>query len=69
MADFDKAVDLDPKAADGYDNRGLLYRFKRNCERAIVDPDKAIALDPNTASFYDDRALCYEGRRQRPGDC
>ena len=52
IADYDKAIELDPKLAPAYMNRGVAkYNLKQYSE-AIADYDKAIELDPDYAPAY-----------------
>jgi tetratricopeptide (TPR) repeat protein len=37
IADYNQAIQLDPKFADAYDNRGLAYADKGDDDRAIAD--------------------------------
>jgi tetratricopeptide (TPR) repeat protein len=57
IADFDKALTLNPKLATAYNGRGLVNYSKAQFAQAIVDYDKAIAFDANSAEFYGNRAL------------
>ncbi len=60
IADYDKAIALDPNVAIAYTNRGLAYGRKGAFDRAIADYTKAIALDPNFADAYTNRGVaCY----------
>jgi tetratricopeptide (TPR) repeat protein len=60
IADYDKAIALDPNFALAYSNRGLAYAKKGDVDRAIADYTKAIALDPNFADAYTNRGVaCY----------
>jgi len=49
LADYTKAIELDPKDAYAYYNRGLHYRAKGDLDHAIADYRKAIELDPKDA--------------------
>ena len=63
IADYDKAIALDPNYAAAYNNRGLIYQKKGEVDRAIADYDKAIKLDPNIAAAYRNRGLVvYNGK-------
>ncbi len=42
IADYDKAIALNPKYADFYNNRGIAYNKKNEYDSAIADFDKAI---------------------------
>ena len=54
--DFNKAIELAPKAADAYYNRGILKTEINNLEGAIDDYNKAIELDPYHYKAYQNRA-------------
>jgi tetratricopeptide (TPR) repeat protein len=62
IADYDKAIQLNPAYAIAFDNRGYTYEEKGDHDRAIADYDVAIRLDPKKASDYDDRGLAYEAK-------
>ena len=49
IADYTKAIEIDPKFADAYYNRGLAYCYKQDYDRAITDYTKAIEIDPKFA--------------------
>jgi serine/threonine protein kinase len=58
LADFNKAIKLDPKHAIAYSNRGLLKKEKLNdVSGALADFNKAIELDPELAIAYSNRGL------------
>jgi len=59
IADYNKAIRLEPKAAAPYYDRGVAYHAKGNLGRAIADYNKAIRLDPNSAPAYRARGLAY----------
>ncbi len=44
LADYDKAIELDPGAALAYFNRGDEYRLLGDHERAIEDFETAVSL-------------------------
>ena len=46
IADFSKAIEIDPKSAIAYNNRGWAYEGKKDYDRAIADYSKAIEIDP-----------------------
>ena len=50
IADYDKAIELNPKLAPAYNDRGNVYSAKGDYDRAIADFDKAIELTQNTPS-------------------
>ena len=46
IAEFTKAIQLDPKFARAYFARGLVYQDKGDTDRAIADFTRVIELDP-----------------------
>ncbi len=59
IADYDKAIELDPANALAYNNRGRAYADKGDHDRAIADYDKAIQLDPKFAQRLQRRGNAY----------
>src|SRR6476661_245800 len=47
IADYDKAIELNPEYASALNNRGLAYFNNGQKERAIADYDAAIKLEPD----------------------
>lgn len=62
LADFDRAIELEPKVAQIYGNRAELHRVMRRHEKAIADATEAIRLDPSYNSFFTVRGLTYEAQ-------
>ncbi len=60
IADYDKAIELDPKDASVYYNRGVANSKQGKYEEAIADYDKAIELDPKDASVYYNRGYAKD---------
>lgn len=56
IADFSRAILLDPNEADYYYQRGLILRELSDRQAAIQDFDEAILRDPNHAWAYLQRA-------------
>jgi TonB family protein len=50
IANFDKAIALNPQRDISYLSRGLAYYYKENYDRAIIDYNNAIKLEPNVTS-------------------
>ena len=46
IADYNKAIEIDPKLAAAYRSRGNAYADKGEYDRAIMDYTKAIEIDP-----------------------
>lgn len=73
IADFDRAIELDPGCAEAYHMRGLAYHLQGlgyigialvesnplDIEQAIRDYDRAIELDPGMTTAYHDRGSAY----------
>ncbi|MFZ1988533.1 MAG: tetratricopeptide repeat protein [Alphaproteobacteria bacterium] len=62
IADFTKAIALNPKFINAYYDRGLVYISKGDYDRAIADLNQAIGLDPNDAISYSNRGAAYSGK-------
>ena len=45
--------------AEDFNNRGLIYLWNGQAQRAISDFDRAIALNPELPAAYNNRANCY----------
>ena len=55
-------IELRPKFADGYNNRGVAYMKMGDYDRAIAEQTKALEIDsttPEAFSYYFNRALTY----------
>jgi tetratricopeptide (TPR) repeat protein len=59
IADYDRAIELDPKYAMAYHNRGLSHYNRRDYDQAIADYSHAIQLNPKYAVAYHGRGLAY----------
>ena len=70
LADFNKAISLDPNYAQAYANRALIYRKTGRLDLALADDNKALAIDALRAGLSRPRhRLSRAGpRRQALGD-
>ena len=59
IAEYDKAIELDPRYAPAYYNRGNAYYKLENVDQALADYDKAIELNPNYAPAYSNRGIAH----------
>ena len=59
LADYNKAIELDPKYAVAYNNRGMLHYYARAFDKAFVDFDKAVELNQQIFVAYNFRGLLY----------
>jgi tetratricopeptide (TPR) repeat protein len=55
IADFTKAIELNPKSDFAYVSRGVIKRHKRDLDGAIADFSKAIQLNPKNSTAYAQR--------------
>jgi len=59
ISDFNKALEIDPRDADAYINRGIAYQREGKYEQAISDFNEAIEIDPKDADAYILRGHAY----------
>jgi tetratricopeptide (TPR) repeat protein len=64
LADYDKALALDPENVGAYINRGLVHSDRGELDAADADETKALALDPDNATAYNNRGFA----RSKKGD-
>jgi tetratricopeptide (TPR) repeat protein len=65
IAEYNEAIELDPKYADAYLNRGNANYNKGQYDQAIDDYTKAIEINPGLADAYANRGLAYaQGKGQ-----
>ena len=60
IADYTKAIEINPNYASTYYNRGILKKDLKDYSGAIADYTKAIELDPNFAFAYVNRGISKE---------
>jgi len=60
IADFSKAIELNPQNIKFYCSRGLSYDLKGQYDLAIADYNKAIELNPKDQFAYTGKAISYE---------
>ena len=67
IADYTKAIDLDPGLAKAYNSRGNRYYGKADFGKAVADYTKAIEIQPASAPYYSNRgsALIEMGNPSR----
>jgi len=63
IADYDKAIALNPNNAAAYNNRAVIYHEKGEYDRSIADLTKAITIDPSKVYFIN-RGSVYSGMGQ-----
>ncbi len=60
LAEFARAIQIDPQSAIIYANRAEVYRMLGRYDAAIADTTRAIGLDPTLNATYTLRGLAYE---------
>ena len=60
IADFNKAIQINPNYAAAYNNRGLVYYEQKKWDLAIADYNKAIQINLNYALAYTGRGLIWK---------
>jgi lipoprotein NlpI len=62
VADFGRALQLNPQYANAYSNRGSAYFDKGEFDRAIADYGRALELNPKDANAYSNRGAAYASK-------
>src|SRR5215510_11792957 len=62
IAEFDKAIEINPQLADAWCNRGLAYHLKGDIEQATAELDRAIKLDPHHIVANYSRGVLLQSR-------
>jgi tetratricopeptide (TPR) repeat protein/TPR repeat protein len=67
IADYSRAIELDPQSAIAYNNRGVARAVAGEPRNAIADYDCSVAIDPDNACVYHNRGDAYRelGDRER----
>jgi len=60
VADYNRAIWLNPKNANAVYNRGITYRDKGDLDRALVDFNTVIRLSPKDPDGYFGRGNAHE---------
>jgi tetratricopeptide (TPR) repeat protein len=59
LADFTRAIELDPQTADWYFGRGMRYADAGADAEALADFTQAVTLSPQTGAYYYERGQVY----------
>jgi tetratricopeptide (TPR) repeat protein len=60
VADYNKALELDPNYTTVYISRGFVFALQKKYDMAIRDYSTAIKLDPNEKQAYINRSIVYK---------
>jgi tetratricopeptide (TPR) repeat protein len=63
LDDFDKAIQMNPKTSDSYNNRGRLKYILGDYDQAIADFDKAASLDPKNFQALMNRGTANRAKK------
>jgi len=66
IADFTKAVTLDPEHAYAWANRGITYAHMKNAAAAKADLDRAESIDPRVEVIFHGRAVLAQAANDIP---
>ena len=64
MAEYKRAIELEPQNTNAYYNRALLYQKEGDAKAALADFDKIIAINPNFSEPYYGLGQIYDGQGQ-----
>ncbi|OKH34171.1 hypothetical protein NIES2101_39405 [Calothrix sp. HK-06] len=64
IADFTKAIQINPQDAQAYYNRGLVYDDQKKSDLAIADFTKAIQINPQYVQAYNYRGVVYDDQKK-----
>jgi tetratricopeptide (TPR) repeat protein len=64
LADYSRAIQLNPEDGTAYNDRGLVKMAKGDLDGALADCDRALQINPRNIKFHNNRGLV----RQRKGD-
>ncbi len=62
IAEYTKALEIDPDVAEAYDRRGTAYFQKGDLDHALPDFNQALTLNPRSADALLHRALVHMAR-------
>ena len=59
IAEFNRAIELNLRFSEAYNNRGIVYGIKGEYDKAIFDFERAIEIGPQHARPYNSRGVTY----------
>ncbi len=67
IADYNKAIEINPRYAEAYNNRGLAKHKLKDYDGAISDFSKAIEINPRYGDAYTNRGLAKDKLGDKKG--
>jgi tetratricopeptide (TPR) repeat protein/S1-C subfamily serine protease len=64
LADYSKAIEINPRYVAAYNNRGVLYKEQQKPDLALSDYNKAIKINPRYADAYNNRGVLYKDQQK-----
>ncbi len=64
ISDFNKALEIDPRFAQTYNNRGIAYVSKAQYDKAISDYNRPLQINPRYAEAYNNRGIAHVSKAQ-----
>jgi tetratricopeptide (TPR) repeat protein len=64
VADFNRAIALNPNHAEAYNLRGNVYANQEKWNLAVADYTQVIRLNPNHAKAYNLRGIVYDNQQK-----
>jgi tetratricopeptide (TPR) repeat protein len=64
LADYNRAIEIDPKYFEAYNNRGVLYMSRGDNKRALQEFDRAIKINPKYALAHNNSGEAFENMDQ-----
>ncbi len=64
IAEYTKAIELDPNHTSAYFNRGILYLYNAQPDRAIADYSKVIKINPKHALAHHNRGIAHDNKNK-----
>jgi tetratricopeptide (TPR) repeat protein len=62
IADYTRAIELDPKNAHAFSDRGVAHYDKKEYDLAIADATRALELNPKGSTTYNNRGQAYRAK-------
>ena len=59
IADYSRAIEIQPYHSKAYNNRGIVYGILGNLEKALSDFNKVIEMNNNNAGGFSNRGAAY----------